>query len=278
MARCVYPLDAWYSSKVTDAGRTPITFSLHEAYSDRPIQLPCGKCIGCIQDRAEAWSVRCVHESSLHLHSCFATLTYADNPQTLVKSDLQRFFKRLRKDGHSFRYFACGEYGSRSRRPHYHCLFFGQDFRHGSQSLSFGETAYYVSPYVSEVWGHGHVTLAPMQPGSIFYTAGYTLKNMDDPDTFQLSSRKPPIGDPWLSKFSDDPARLGFVTIEGKKFPIPPAYLERKAHLIEFEQIREKRRLHVANFAADHAYRSRASLRGREITLSQSAMRRGTAL
>lgn len=38
--------------------------------------------------------------------------------------DIQKFIKRLRKNGKfKFRYFALAEYGSLSRRPHYHLLF-----------------------------------------------------------------------------------------------------------------------------------------------------------
>ncbi len=44
---------------------------------------------------------------------------------TLSKSDLQLFFKRLRKNyGKEVRYFACGEYGPKHYRPHYHLLFY----------------------------------------------------------------------------------------------------------------------------------------------------------
>lgn len=48
----------------------------------------------------------------------------------LVKSDLQKFFKRFRKlfsyafPSDSFKYFAIGEYGSQTFRPHYHILLF----------------------------------------------------------------------------------------------------------------------------------------------------------
>ena len=61
----------------------------------------------------------------------FLTLTYNDDnlPSDvgLHKDDLQRFFKRLRKalDTKKIRYFACGEYGDTTSRPHYHAIVFG---------------------------------------------------------------------------------------------------------------------------------------------------------
>jgi hypothetical protein len=65
-----------------------------------------------------------------HKSSCFLTLTYADEflPEkgNLCKKDLQKFLKRLRYHlGKKFRYFAIGEYGSKTYRPHYHIILFG---------------------------------------------------------------------------------------------------------------------------------------------------------
>lgn len=91
------------------------------------LQVPCGKCIGCKSDKAMMWSIRCYHEASLHERNAFVTLTYEDAPPALVKEDLQKFFKRARHS-FDFRYFACGEYGEATHRPHYHALIFGQDF------------------------------------------------------------------------------------------------------------------------------------------------------
>jgi len=45
----------------------------------------------------------------------------------LDREELQRFFKRIRAaaDPRRFRYYASGEYGEESGRPHYHVVFFG---------------------------------------------------------------------------------------------------------------------------------------------------------
>lgn len=50
----------------------------------------------------------------------------------LDKTDLQKFFKRLRKYQEiednaksNIKYYACGEYGTRTDRPHYHGIIFG---------------------------------------------------------------------------------------------------------------------------------------------------------
>ena len=77
--------------------------------------------------------MRVVHESYYWDSCIFLTLTYDDDhlpPNgSLVKSDLQKFFKRLRKNsGKKMAYFACGEYGEQTARCHYHVILFGLDF------------------------------------------------------------------------------------------------------------------------------------------------------
>jgi hypothetical protein len=68
----------------------------------------------------------------------FLTLTYdtAHVPitekgyMTLCKSDVQLFLKRLRKSlpESKIKYYAVGEYGGKTMRPHYHLILFGADF------------------------------------------------------------------------------------------------------------------------------------------------------
>ena len=64
----------------------------------------------------------------------FVTLTYADAPSHVIKSDVQKFLKRFRQIPRDygfplpdFKYFFCAEYGSKFGRPHYHGLLFGVD-------------------------------------------------------------------------------------------------------------------------------------------------------
>lgn len=113
----------------------------------RPITLksgsvvPCNKCPKCISRRVSAWSFRMYQESLVASSSDFITLTYdtkfvpiCDQSRQLVlrKSDLQLFFKRLRKsqcgNGPSpIKYYAVGEYGGISQRPHYHVILFNAE-------------------------------------------------------------------------------------------------------------------------------------------------------
>ena len=96
------------------------------------LKVPCGKCVECALAYSKEWQVRLLDELSAHSAACMVTLTYNEqyNPLALVKSDLQKFIKRVRKhfEPQKIRYFGCGEYGGKSARPHYHVILFGVNF------------------------------------------------------------------------------------------------------------------------------------------------------
>jgi len=99
------------------------------------VLVPCGKCHACRKQKAQEWSLRILHELEEFNDSIFVTLTYMDShlppSGSLRRQDLQKFYKRLRKNIQSdsldlpIKYFACGEYGSKNNRPHYHSIIFG---------------------------------------------------------------------------------------------------------------------------------------------------------
>lgn len=239
---CSSPLSGWYSATRNETGKRSIVFDLKEALVDRPVQIPCGKCLSCKADQALMWSVRAYHESTLHDLNCFITLTYDDDhlPKDgkISKEALQKFFKRLRKDIDpvKLRYIACGEYGEESRRPHYHAILFGVDFLHDKITVT---DQLYTSPTLSKSWPYGFVTIAPVTMSSICYVCGYVLKKMQDDETFNLMSRRPGIGHNWLDKYADDIRRTGTVTIEGREYAVPPRYLVWKEE--EFKLVKEAR-------------------------------------
>lgn len=99
------------------------------------IPVPCGKCAPCKIRRVNEWVFRIMWEEENNATSShFITLTYdtAHVPLTnngflsLRKKHLQDFFKRLRKNTRikGIKYYACGEYGSKTTRPHYHAIVF----------------------------------------------------------------------------------------------------------------------------------------------------------
>lgn len=136
----------------------------------RGFKVPCGKCMACRIAKRGEWVTRLICEHSYWPDSAFITLTYSDenlpDNGTLVKADLQKFFKRLRKKlNKDIKYYACGEYGDKTSRPHYHAIVFGLDYLDGRQVLP-------------EVWFFGRTSSDPVTSDSIRYVAGYVEKKM----------------------------------------------------------------------------------------------------
>lgn len=96
------------------------------------IEVPCGKCVLCRDKKTRDWQFRALCESVTSENSTyFVTLTY--NPKFYPSHGvhieaIQLFMKRLRIKlsrlgiDHDIKYFAVGEYGTHSKRPHYHLL------------------------------------------------------------------------------------------------------------------------------------------------------------
>ena len=223
------------------------------------IQVPCGKCIGCRLDHSRMWATRCVHEAKSHEKNCFLTLTYNNNflPEngSLVKEDLQKFWKRLRKmTGKKIRYFACGEYGSQLHRPHYHAIVFGFDFDDKYLfSVNHGQPLYR-SPSLEKLWPFGYSTIGNVTFESCAYVARYVLKKRtgeeaqdwykDKVPEFVVMSRRHGIGYEWLKKYASDVynqdvclTRLG---TSGKIMKLrPPRYYDSIFDIMEPELMAE---------------------------------------
>lgn len=105
--------------------------------------VPCGHCEDCIQRKRSDWTIRLLAEEKYCSNAYFVTLTYSDKFVPiengyfhLKKSDLQNLFKRYRRQtdkkngkfaSRVFKYYAIGEYGENTKRPHYHCILFNVD-------------------------------------------------------------------------------------------------------------------------------------------------------
>lgn len=221
----------------------------------QPLHLPCGTCFGCRMDRARDWSIRAQHEASIWRENCFLTLTYDDEhlPEhaTLVREHPQKFLRALRRrfagvrvasDGRQpIRFFGCGEYGSKTDRPHYHILLFNwqpEDKKRYDSEL-------YTSEAVSKLWEYGSVLIGDVEPASCAYVAGYVTKKcygrierelrfeVVDEETgevleprvpdFTMCSLRPAVGASWYEKYKMD-LRHGYVIANGSKYPIPRFY------------------------------------------------------
>lgn len=98
------------------------------------MNVPCGWCNGCLQDRRTEWTFRLLEEQKDSLMSHFVTLTYNDDflkygqEATLYKKDVQDYIKRVRKENkYKMKYYFIGEYGDKFDRPHYHGIIFNAE-------------------------------------------------------------------------------------------------------------------------------------------------------
>lgn len=203
------------------------------------LSVPCGKCAGCLTARRNEWTFRLFEESKNHLKTCFLTLTYNDdnleylnNVATINKATLQKFIKRLRKNI-KFRYYAVGEYGSNTMRPHYHLIIFG--FDNQSEKI------------VLDSWKLGNITLGTLTPASIHYTAKYHVNKTNYPEgankPFALMSLKPAIGFSYIEKaksFHNHNIEHSFYMHNGIKNPLPRYYKKMLYSQLELKQIAKK--------------------------------------
>lgn len=236
---CYHPITAFYNS----VEKTPILFSApkvgtKEALNWKCINVPCGHCIGCRLDHAREWVCRLLMEWKTNPQGVFLTLTYdeAHCPYQLEKSDLQKFFKRLRKEykNVSFKYYACGEYGPKTLRPHYHVVLFGYDFM--DKNLKHIDKAYYRHKLVERIRGKGNVMLSFLTSDNIGYATRYTLKKANCNDAkmltdlglskeFQLSSTR--LGLNYFKVHKDEILSNNFkVNFSGQSYNLPRYFFQ----------------------------------------------------
>jgi len=146
------------------------------------LNVPCGTCILCRNETARQWAVRIAHEAQQWEENSFITLTYSDEnlPQhgSLDYQDLVKFWKRLRKETGSLRYYAVGEYGDKTQRPHYHACLFGHDFISGGIQTRDVPNKLWVNPMLDRCWGLGQVSVGKLNFETARYTASYVTKKL----------------------------------------------------------------------------------------------------
>ncbi|AXH73639.1 MAG: replication initiator protein [Microviridae sp.] len=240
---CYHPLPAWYGKERNASGKRPLVFSLAEAFKDRPVSLPCGRCIGCRLEYARQWAVRCMHEASLWDSNRFVTLTYEESKlpkvgdvATLRPRDMVLFLKRLRKRyGTGIRFFQCGEYGEELSRPHHHALLFNCSFSDERLHSGSGEAKLYVSDELSKLWGHGFAVIGDVTFESAGYVARYSLKKVRGfhadkhyggrvPEYLTMS-RRPGVGHSWIHRFAADVYPSDELVVNGH-ITKPPRYYD----------------------------------------------------
>lgn len=233
--------------------------------ADDVVIVPCGKCIGCKLDYSKQWANRCMLEASLYPgdSNYFVTLTYDDEnipvrrygkkdeckAYSLDKPALSAFLKRLRAyykdhfDHDGIRFFGCGEYGSKTFRPHYHLILFNCPI---GDLVPIGKNVhgdlYYRSETFEKCWPYGFVTIGNCTWESCAYVSRYVTKKAgkDKPNEFYyemhitpefiLMSRRPGIGRGYYEDHREKLYQYDSLYLAGKdgsKEIRPPRYFDR---------------------------------------------------
>ncbi len=200
--------------------------------------------------RVSGWSFRLIKQAEVSASALFVTLTYQPENvklskngfMTLSKEDVQKFFKRLRKKNIEYhknmcikhnknyeelkiKYYACGEYGGKTNRPHYHIILFNTypDVIESAWRLDDKEI--------------GHIHIGQVNEASVGYTLKYMCKpskiplhrNDDRLKEFALMSKG--MGLNYLTEamknYHKDADRMFCVLKDGKKISMPRYYKQK---------------------------------------------------
>lgn len=233
-----------FSKHIRDVNLRCVNWYFQKTKLGEFVRVGCGRCILCLKRRASEWSMRMKHELSTSGKGLFVTLTYNDIcapyklandideiilPKVinsfgeevinvLVKKDIQLFNKRLRRRGYKYKYYITGEYGSKTKRPHYHAILFG---------LGVDKN---VIKDIREIWNKGMVHIGGVETKSIEYVAKYLVssdrrdKYPKGHEPFSLMSKG--IGLEFAEK-NRDVMSSGKMIVKGKRVSIPRYYTKK---------------------------------------------------
>ncbi len=229
--------------------------------------IPCGHCAACKLTASSSWANRMEMELPYHENAWFVTLTYNDESipyrytwnngtgeivtenYSLNYDDLTKFWKRLRRyidynienyKG-NLMYYAAGEYGSTTHRPHYHAIIYDlpiekDDLKEYKKRAG---TVYYNCKWLEKVWGLGFVVLSPAEWKAMAYTARYTTKKVYGKEGKEFyeslgilpednrMSLKPAIGAQYYYDHAEEIYRKDQICLKNGKICKPPRYFDK---------------------------------------------------
>lgn len=147
-------------------------------------------------------------------YSVNRNVTYQDNQiAVLVNRHLQLFIKRFRKYvsqhyNEKIRYYAVGEYGVQSLRPHWHIIFFysSSDLARAFEDvLQFGtkERPIQTPVFLRSLWKFGHIDSKQTDGKAYFYISSYVNKPANFPYVLELLAPQRAFHSNFLGEISE---------------------------------------------------------------------------
>lgn len=250
------------------------------------VEICCQKCVGCRLEYSRQWAMRCMLEQKDHENNQFITLTYDPEhlptkqmvdtetgevfeEETLVPDHVSEFMKKLRRyyeyhygyGADKIKFYACGEYGDKKGRPHYHLIIydlpiFDKRFSHRNKK----GTPVYTSDTITKIWGKGRTAVDDVTYESCAYVARYIMKKIKGKEAveeleasgkvncFTRMSRKPGIGRNYYDENADKIYECDEIWLKNKYGPLklkPPKYYDKLFDIDnpeKMEEIKDKRR------------------------------------
>lgn len=192
----------------------------------------CGSCHACRINYTSSWTLRCLYELSCWDSASFCTFTYNDESlpkdYSLHPEHLTKFWKDLRYNLNSrkIKYYACGEYGDKFKRPHYHAIIFGLDCWSKDDREAVKDAWQLCDPWFFDPSGRGMLEVCRED---IAYVTGYVQKKLsgvlaeqeygDKVRPFSRCSNG--LGLDFARQNSERIVKNGFTYLNGKKVGIP---------------------------------------------------------
>lgn len=197
----------------------------------------CHTCQGCRIDRQIMWQRRCAAEF-IKYRSAFVTLTYDKYNLTYKKGavlptinheDFSKYIEAVRQKvkrieempklcTKKFHFAAAEEYGERRKRPHFHIVFFGLDYRDFYEILR-------------NSWENGIADIGPIMRGGINYVLSYInseqrgeyakIRYTDNGLEIPKMHFSQGIGKEWFISQTENICKYGMAKEGNRLIPIP---------------------------------------------------------
>lgn len=146
---------------------------------------------------------------------------------------MQKFLKRFRKyrqvdNKPPVKFVACGEYGDKLSRPHYHLIIFGAD---NTECLYYARKAWDKSD-------KGLIQCGALRPGGIQYVLKYVTKSNTTPEIrqfYQDNDVEPPFmrhsagfGKEWIERHAQEIVDNGYTFRSRGKLRLYPEYIRNR--------------------------------------------------